>query len=134
MTITIANRSPYPIGERWIRVNTDQLPPTAPSMGVIGGFDDREHEVLYMRGRATGFSPTGIRSFALDLMVSLSPGQTLVVDPDDWGDPIPHARPAVDFSRFGELRVNGVPTTNVSIRPDGAALAVHDRVRLGRML
>lgn len=122
-TVRLANHSTVPfVG--WKRTTVDRKPPFA--AGELP-------RATYVLGRAIGDGTT----WAVDLRVTLKPGELLVLDLADAKEqdyqvpPIPR-----DIMRWfgGPLALNGKPLEWVDLRVDGAAYRSHLRVRSGRML
>lgn len=120
--VRLANYSTAPF-TGWKRVTVDELPPH--EAGRVG-------EVRYVLGRSTG-----LRTRALDLQVTLAPGEqrtldlsTATAEPFQIA-PLP-ANPLMHFGGPATLAGNGAAL--VSIEIDGAGYVVELVARAGRML
>lgn len=116
----LANHSPYPFAG-WKRCTTDSTPPFL--AGEVDG-------ATYVVGRELA---PGLR--VVDVQCELPPGGRLELD-------LAKASPAtVETPRLppvaffgGPVCINDQPMAMVSIRPDGAAICTHFRLRVGPML
>jgi hypothetical protein len=119
--VRVANLSPVPF-DGWKRTTVDVLPPHERC---------EKDGVTAVLGRRIGLDV-----WALDVLVSLQPGETKTVDlataqPSSWSPaPVPG-----DLNAFfgGMPALNGAPMPLVGLRPDGAAWIAHWQVRTGRM-
>lgn len=120
--VTVRNLSPVPF-DGWKRTTVDVLPP---------------HERCEVDGvKAVLGRRVGLDTWALDVLVSLAPGETRTVDlataqPSSW---TPADLPADLERHFGGMpQLNGQPFVLVGARPDGAAVIAHWQLRFGRMM
>jgi hypothetical protein len=120
--VRVANYSAAPYSG-WKRVTVDRLPPHA--AGRVG-------DVRYVVGR-----PCGLDLWAVDLRVTLAPGQELTVDlAAGAAEPFElEPLPADLLGHFGgPVTLAGNAAALVSLEADGAGYVVCLRARAGRML
>jgi hypothetical protein len=122
--VRAANHSGIPY-TGWVRSKVDALPPHP--VGRVG-------DVLYVLGQ-----PDGLDTWAIDLRLTIQPGQELAIDlstaePAEWEMP-PLPSPADLIAHFGGLpMLAGYPMLAVGTEADGACLVTHLMGRARNML